>query len=133
MIELTLPFPPSVNQYYRHIVLRGQPRTLISQDGRTYQSQVSTAWKKLQAVQRCPFQPLECRLVVTVNVYSPDRRKRDLDNLGKSLLDAMTKARIWVDDSQIDRLSFERREVVSGGYVRVEISEIPTTGLKGTP
>ncbi len=43
-------------------------------------------------------------------VYPPDRRARDLDNLGKALLDALTKAGVYGDDSQIDHLTFARRK-----------------------
>ena len=37
---LTLPFPPALNSYYRHVVVRGQPRTLISEKGREYRERV---------------------------------------------------------------------------------------------
>ncbi|MBI2930977.1 MAG: hypothetical protein HYY16_04950, partial [Planctomycetes bacterium] len=36
MIELELPFPPSVNHYYRHV----GPRTLISREGRRFREEV---------------------------------------------------------------------------------------------
>ena len=38
--RLTLPWPPSLNRYYRHTAIRGQPRTLISEDGREYRERV---------------------------------------------------------------------------------------------
>lgn len=33
--------------------------------------------------------------------YLPDRRRRDLDNLGKAVYDALQAAQVFVDDSQI--------------------------------
>ncbi len=36
MIELELPFPPSVNHYYRRV----GPRTLISREGRRFRERV---------------------------------------------------------------------------------------------
>jgi Holliday junction resolvase RusA-like endonuclease len=48
-----------------------------------------------------------CRRVV-VEVYVPDRRKRDLDNLHKGILDSLTHAGVWGDDSQIDDLRIYR-------------------------
>ena len=35
-IVLKLPYPPSLNHYYRHIVVGGQARVLISSEGRAY-------------------------------------------------------------------------------------------------
>lgn len=39
----------------------------------------------------------------------PDRRKRDLDNLLKSLLDGLEGAGVFKDDAQIDDLQIVRR------------------------
>ena len=54
------------------------------------------------------------RLSVLINAYPPDRRKRDLDNILKSLLDALQHARVYPDDSQIDRLTIIRNEALEG-------------------
>ncbi len=60
-----------------------------------------------------------------VAVFAPDRRKRDLDNLGKILCDFLTHAGIYVDDSQIDWLEFRRMSVQPGaGRVIVTVEEI---------
>lgn len=64
------------------------------------------------------------RLSVLIRCYPPDRRARDLDNLGKTLLDSLTKAGLWKDDSQIDRLTFERCEMLKGGAVSVTVDQI---------
>ena len=52
--------------------------------------------------------PLDGKLAVRVVAVAPDRRKRDLDNLLKATLDALTHAKVWHDDGQIDRLEVER-------------------------
>ena len=45
-----------------------------------------------------------------IEAWMPDKRVRDLDNLLKAPLDALTRAGFWVDDSQIaDCASPERR------------------------
>lgn len=74
------------------------------------------------------FAPLGVRAMagpidVTVDVYPPDRRRRDIDNLQKGLFDALQYARIYGDDSQIERFTVERRAPTPGGRVIVTIRE----------
>lgn len=118
MIELTLPWPPSVNSYWRHPTkgpLAG--RHLISDEGRKYRSAIMALVRPLNIA-------LMCRLAVTVECHAPDRRKRDLDNIAKGLLDALTHAGAWGDDEQIDDLRLIRRDTVKGGRVVVRIQDI---------
>jgi Holliday junction resolvase RusA-like endonuclease len=68
------------------------------------------------------------RIYISVAVFAPDRRKRDLDNLGKVLCDFLTHAGICVDDSQIDWSELRRMSVQPGaGRVIVTIEEISET------
>lgn len=98
IVDFTLPFPPSVNHYYRNV--RG--RTLISAAGRAYRKRVGQA----VFVQRAQY-GFECPLRVTYLVARPDRRKRDLSNLLKAMEDAMEHALVFRDDSQIVAFSME--------------------------
>lgn len=112
---LMLPFPPTANTYYRRV----GAKTLISEKGRQYSRDV---------IQLCSLARLkrrEGRLQVVITACPPDRRLRDLDNMLKGLLDALTHGGAWVDDSQIDDLRIVRGPVTSGGSVSVEIQEIP--------
>lgn len=122
MLTLTLPWAPTVNLYWRHPTcgpLAG--RHLISEVGRRYRTAVAQA---VPAVQ-----PFRERLHVVIAVYPPDLRKRDLDNLPKGILDALTHALVWTDDEQIDHLEILRREVVKGGRIEVLIAPMPRVGL----
>ena len=110
---LTLPFPPALNSYYRHVVVRGQPRTLISEKGREYRERV----KRVVG----PVATLRGRLAVCVLACPPDRRARDLDGMHKALLDALTHAGVWADDSLIDVLMTVRGDRVRGGRVVLRI------------
>tara|TARA_A100001201_G_C4077469_1_gene197781 strand:- start:837 stop:1163 length:327 start_codon:yes stop_codon:yes gene_type:complete len=66
------------------------------------------------------------RLQVVIEVYVPDRRKRDLSNIPKAVEDAITKSgKIWVDDEQIDDLRIVRREIKKPAEVVVHIRELP--------
>lgn len=113
-IFLELPFPPTVNTYWRRV----GGKTLISQKGRVYAAQV--AWMTRRAARF----PAGKRAAVVVEAYMPDKRNRDLDNLFKALLDSLVKAGVLVDDSVIDDLRIVRKGVVSDGKVLVSIEEV---------
>ncbi|MYZ44198.1 RusA family crossover junction endodeoxyribonuclease [Schauerella aestuarii] len=117
MVVLELPFPPSLNSYYRSPNVGSlSGRTLISKKGREYRRKVILASRI--GAQRAP----EGRLEVHIQAFPPDRRRRDLDNMLKALLDGMTHASVFEDDSLIDVLSVERFAPCPGGKVRVFIS-----------
>lgn len=66
---------------------------------------------------------MDKRLQVWVEAHVPDRRRRDMDNIKKPLLDALTHAGVWHDDCQVDDLRVVRMPVNrEGGYVRVHIA-----------
>lgn len=115
MITIALPFPPSVNGYWRNI----NGRTLISVKGRAYKKVVVRLVQWNHAAKE-----LQGRLAVLVILHPPDRRKRDIDNSMKALLDSMQAAGVYLDDSQIDRLVIERGEIKKGGAAIVTIKEI---------
>ena len=66
-----------------------------------------------------PKAPMDGRISVRVDAAPPDRRVRDLDNISKALLDALTHAGVWRDDSQIDDLRIVRCDPERGGCVVV--------------
>lgn len=69
--------------------------------------------------------PLGGRLAVRLDAYPPDRRKRDLDNIGKAFLDALIHGGVYRDDSQIDRLEIIRGEPFPpSGRIDVAIEEL---------
>lgn len=110
-MDIELPFPPSLNHLWRRV----GARTLISRGGRAFRQAVCS----ILAAAR--VQPLAGPLDVEIDVFPPDQRRRDIDNLQKALLDALQHGGAYHDDSQIARLMIERREVVAGGKVRVRI------------
>lgn len=112
MIEL--PWPPSNNTYYRRV----GAKTLISAAGREYARTVAGLCRASRVRRH------DGRLRVVITACPPDRRRRDLDNLLKGLLDALTHGGAWEDDSQIDDLRIVRGPVNVGGAVRVSIEVI---------
>ncbi|MAX23034.1 MAG: hypothetical protein CMJ19_00905 [Phycisphaeraceae bacterium] len=115
-MELVLPYPPSVNHYWRHF----KGRTLISRQGRAYRQQVMT---QCQGFGGQP--PRDGRLAVAMDAFPPDRRRRDLDNIQKASLDSMQHAGLYLDDSQVDMLIVQRRLPISDGQLVVRIQEYP--------
>ena len=51
----------------------------------------------------------------------PDKRRRDLDNILKAPLDALTHAGVLMDDEQFDEINIVRGQPVSGGRMGVKI------------
>jgi crossover junction endodeoxyribonuclease RusA len=111
VIELELPYPPSVNHLYRRVGVR----TLISREGRRYRNEVCS----LLAAAKVPMFKGPVRL--EIEIYPPDRRRRDVDNTQKALLDALEHGGLYRDDGQITKLEIERREPVPGGKAIVRI------------
>lgn len=91
-LEITVPWPPSINHYWRNF--RG--RMVISAEGRKYREAI---------IQQVWFEGKIKRITgdvkVTIEAFRPDERRRDLDNLLKSTLDALAHAGLYEDDSQI--------------------------------
>ena len=112
-MKFELPYPPSLNSYYRH----ARSMVLISAEGRKYRALI-----KALLIGR--FVPVKGNVSFKVDVYPPDARRRDLDNLFKCMFDSLTHAGIWEDDSQVKRINAEMRDPIQGGLVYVEIEEI---------
>ena len=56
------------------------------------------------------------------------RRRRDIDNVQKALLDALQYEGVYLDDSQIVRLSIEKRGSIAAGKTRLRIREVQDEG-----
>jgi crossover junction endodeoxyribonuclease RusA len=108
MLNLELPWPPSINHYWRHT----KNGHYISREGEEYRKCVWFYCLKY----RDHFSK-EQRLSINIEAYPPDKRQRDLDNLLKSLLDALQHARVYPNDSQIDKLSITRNLPLKGKVI----------------
>ena len=67
---------------------------------------------------------LSGRLAIKVIAEPPDKRRRDLDNILKAPLDALTHAGVLMDDEQFDEINIVRGQPVSGGRLGVKIYPI---------
>lgn len=90
-IRVTLPWPPSVNRYWRSF--RG--RNILSKEARAYKVAARAVierngWKVTGPVR------------VAFTLYPPDKRLRDGDNVGKPMFDALVSAgAIDGDDNRV--------------------------------
>lgn len=121
MMEFTLPWPPSTNTYWRHPskgALAG--RHLISEVGRNYRATVQAELHVAAKIKK----PLTGRLVIEIKASPPDKRRRDLDNILKALLDSITHAGLIEDDSQFDAIAIARMPAQKPGRVDVTIFQL---------
>lgn len=114
MIEIALPWPPSVNRYWRTF----QGRMIISAEGRSYRKAVAD-----QVLIQRGAKHYDQKLKVEIEAFRPDNRRRDLDNLLKAVLDSLTHAGVWEDDSNIVDLRIYWADIV-GGMLKVKVSEV---------
>ncbi|XUA20697.1 RusA family crossover junction endodeoxyribonuclease [Citrobacter sp. OP27] len=123
-MKLVLPFPPSVNTYYRAPnkgALKG--KHLISEQGRKYKKAVyASVVTQYGGIPKA----ITCDVEVEIVLYPPSRQRRDLDNYNKALFDALTNSRVWEDDQQVKRMRIEWGPVVKQGKVEITISRFET-------
>jgi crossover junction endodeoxyribonuclease RusA len=93
-------------------------RVHLSNKGRKYKEQAYLQMLE----QSVPKGTESARYEVLIDAYVPDRRRRDLDNILKPLLDVMEEYGVIEDDEQIDIITIRRR--AKGGYVDVHVCEI---------
>lgn len=115
MLLLTLPYPPSVNTYWR----ANGKRRFISKAGVEFKTSVqeyviSNSIPKLG----------DARLRMDIVIRPRSRRIFDIDNLLKAILDSLMNAGVYDDDSQVDDLHITRGDPCPNGACIVVIEEI---------
>lgn len=120
-LSFNLPYPPSMNHIWRHA------------GKRTYLSARAVAYRKAVLArlieQGVPLKSIDAPMRVTYALQAPSKRRSDVDNFPKSISDALTAAKFWVDDSLVhdlrvcwaDLLSDEFARTTKGGRVSVLI------------
>jgi crossover junction endodeoxyribonuclease RusA len=112
-VSLQLPYPPSINHYFSYY----QGRPILSKEARSYRQQV----RKLAIDHH--WKPLLGPLAVRIDITPPDDRRRDCDNVQKSILDALQHAGLFWDDSQVVWLLSIKHATEAKGRIRVQIDE----------
>lgn len=115
MTTFTIPFPPSTN----HIWKSSGKRRFLSSEYVAFKGMVDFIVKR-ERVPRIG----EKRMAVAIELCGPNRRKYDIDNRVKAILDALTASGVWEDDEQVDQLHVRRGEIVKGGCAVVTLESL---------
>ena len=80
-------------------------------NGRWYTPEATQKYETMVGMRARVARPLKWRMnaryTVTIHVFAPDKRRRDLDNVAKSILDGCNGV-LWDDDAQVDGLTVLR-------------------------
>lgn len=103
--------PPSTQHIYRH----NGNRVYMTEEGKnckeTYQWEIKSQYKG---------KPREGDISVIICLYFKDKKKRDVDNFNKLILDACSGI-LWEDDSQIQELIIKKEVVPHNSGVLIMI------------
>ena len=110
-MPIDLPLPPSVNALWR------------SARGRVYRSERYAEWRVAAGWALKVQKPVRIAgpVVITIAAGRPDRRRRDVDNLGKAVLDLLVGHQVIEDDANVVTVTAGWDTAVPPGIVRVTI------------
>ena len=91
---------------------------LISKKGREYRKAVAD-----QVLIQKGAKHYQGKIKMSIEAWRPDERRRDLDNLLKAPLDALTHAGVYLDDHLIVHLTIYWADD-KGGKLKIKIEEI---------
>jgi len=116
---LNLPWSPSINSYYGITCNGNIPHKYIKQKGKDYKQKVKTYIQEnnldIQA---------NINLKVSIILTPPDNRTYDIDNNLKCVLDSLSEANFWQDDSHIKELHISYAPVQKPGGILVHIEAL---------
>lgn len=118
--EFNLPWPPTVNHYHQPI-MRGKGVRIIK--GAKAREYAKEAGKVIDAI-GLSDEKIAGKVSVSMVLHPPTLASYDVDGRPKGVLDALTEAGFWVDDSQVCKITVEKGEKVKGGMVSVSVTLI---------
>ena len=92
---------------------------VISKQGREFKVRASNFFSK----EFLEDKPYECMLKIKIELRFKDKRRRDIDNFNKGLLDSMSGI-VYKDDCQIEEMNIKKYIGCGKDEIIVEIEEI---------
>lgn len=103
VVDLKLPVPPTLNH---SIGTRGKFR-FLTKEYKEFLWNVAEEWAR----KRFDDWYFDTSYDVRILLFFPTRRRCDIDNRVKPILDALTRAGVWKDDVLVNRIVVERCDV----------------------
>ena len=130
LLNVTLAIPPSANS--RLIIQKGNRRMVNSPKYAEWKENAKrTIWREIGTAsdpKKDPGKLIEYsgyHVRIWVKFTTDKRRRKDLDNIVKPCLDAITDAGIWLDDKEVDYLSVERikddDDRMDAGFIAIQV------------
>lgn len=118
--EIELPYPHSVNHIYGYVALgRNKLKKYLTKEYKKYREQVA------RAIVDSGLPQITGAIALRIYIYTPDRKKRDLDNVNKALFDSCTEGKLWDDDSfVVYSESFKYYDPDKQGRVVLKIKQV---------
>ena len=116
MVEGILPMPPTDNSLYRNLAGRGR---VMTKAGNVYVKHMRPSFEAFALEDGISNEPQ----YLTIDLYFPDRRRRDIQNYGKCFIDLFQPDKkkkyrsLLLDDSQFEEVSFRRGPIHKPAYI----------------
>ena len=114
--EFEMPWPPSVNAWKTPF----RNRMILTKRGRDYRAAVINKCEELGIIN----EEITTGVNVRLTLNPPTLRRYDVDNFSKSLFDALSHAKFWIDDEQVQELNIKKGIKVKGGSVIVKVNKL---------
>jgi len=122
--RLWFPWPPTLNTYYS--IFGG--RKILSRRGRRYKEELAGL---LALKQTRLTAPERGGIEAVIELWPPDKRKRDWDNLHKAVFDSLTQAGIIEDDSLVKKATVEFKEPSRPGIYGLKLYRVTWSNSRG--
>lgn len=112
MTKIELPYPPSVNHYWGQ---KGKIRFLTAKAKQFRQEVVQIILDEAKDID------YDGPVKLDITLYPPDKRKRDIDNTLKPILDALEHANVYTNDVNVHELSVRKKPFEGRDKARAEV------------
>lgn len=120
--EFTMPWPPTMNHYHQPVKIGKSVRIIKGAKARQYAKDMELHLESLGLRNKMISENVKLSVSLTLN--PPTLARYDVDNRAKGVLDALSNANFYADDSQIHRLTVSKGEKIKGGNVIVKVEII---------